>query len=399
MHMLSLALLFFGHLALCVAVFNRVHAAPAFRRTVRLLELPLVLLAAGGLWWMGRTTWDRPDWLQRAVADWESHRLLACYAAACWLYALWACGSWIHRRGWRVPAAGLISNHTRRIDVSRELGQRPLCGWSTWLFASLPGNQMCDLYIHDKTVLLPRLPPELDGLTLLHLSDLHLSGKITRPYFDYVIDRSRELEPDLVAITGDILEYECCYDWLPGTLGRLTSRHGMFFVLGNHDRRLRDVARLRRTLGELGLHDVGRAVVRLEIGGKPVLVAGNELPWFGPPPELPDDPRPLRILLSHAPDPIPWARERDVDLMLAGHTHGGHIRLPLIGPTVCPSRFGVKYASGLFYEEPTVLHVSRGLSGLDPLRFNCPPELTRLILRCPDRANPAAASCSPPAGC
>jgi predicted MPP superfamily phosphohydrolase len=67
--------------------------------------------------------------------------------------------------------------------------------------------------------------------------------------------------------------------------------------------------------------------------------------------------------------------------MLAGHTHGGQIRLPVIGPIVAPSLFGVKYASGVFYEAPTLVHVSRGVSGLDPIRINCPPEVTKLILR------------------
>jgi hypothetical protein len=67
--------------------------------------------------------------------------------------------------------------------------------------------------------------------------------------------------------------------------------------------------------------------------------------------------------------------------MLAGHTHGGQIRLPVIGPMVSPSRFGVRYASGVFHEAPTLMHVSRGISGLDPIRINCLPEVTKIILR------------------
>ena len=64
----------------------------------------------------------------------------------------------------------------------------------------------------------------------------------------------------------------------------------------------------------------------------------------------------------------------------AGHTHGGQIRLPIVGPIVAPSRYGVKYASGLFHEPPTLMHVSRGVCGVHPLRFNCPPELALLTL-------------------
>ena len=70
--------------------------------------------------------------------------------------------------------------------------------------------------------------------------------------------------------------------------------------------------------------------------------------------------------------------------MLAGHTHGGQVRLPWIGAIVAPSRHGVRYASGTFFEPPTVMHVSRGLSAEKPLRWNCAPELTKLTLRSPE---------------
>ena len=91
----------------------------------------------------------------------------------------------------------------------------------------------------------------------------------------------------------------------------------------------------------------------------------------------------FRLLLSHTPDNIGWARRQNIDLMLAGHNHGGQVRLPAIGPVYSPSRFGTRYASGVFWEPPTLMHVSRGLAGRHPLRLNCPPELTRLVLRRP----------------
>jgi len=109
-------------------------------------------------------------------------------------------------------------------------------------------------------------------------------------------------------------------------------------------------------------------------------LAGNERPWFSP---LATDPLPtgvLKLLLSHSPDQLPWARRRGFDLMLAGHTHGGQVRFPLIGPVVCPSWHGTKYACGFFDESPTLLHVSRGSSSYFPYRLNCPPEITKLTL-------------------
>ena len=81
----------------------------------------------------------------------------------------------------------------------------------------------------------------------------------------------------------------------------------------------------------------------------------------------------------------------DVDLMLAGHLHGGQIRLPWIGPILSPSRQGVRYASGVFQSPPTTLHVSRGLSGELPIRLNCPPEVTELVLHGPASSGQQAA--------
>jgi predicted MPP superfamily phosphohydrolase len=101
---------------------------------------------------------------------------------------------------------------------------------------------------------------------------------------------------------------------------------------------------------------------------------------MGSRPQWPSDGS-FRLLLSHTPDNLPRAKREGVDLMLSGHVHGGQVVLPIFGPVYAPSRYGVKYASGVFHEPPTVLHVSRGLSGRHPLRFRCRPEVTRLVLR------------------
>lgn len=113
------------------------------------------------------------------------------------------------------------------------------------------------------------------------------------------------------------------------------------------------------------------------------MIAGNEMPWIGPPPSepLPPGPAALRVALIHSPDQLPWARRLGFQLALAGHTHGGQVRLPGVGAVLTPSRNGTRYACGVFYERPTALHVSRGISALHPVRFGCRPELTRLILR------------------
>jgi hypothetical protein len=182
--------------------------------------------------------------------------------------------------------------------------------------------------------------------------------------------------------------------WMPSTLAKLSAPLGVYFLLGNHDLFTGHAPRIRQELIQAGLIDVGGRWSRLEIHGAEVIVAGNELPWFGPAADmeacpLRRDGNQLRILLSHSPDQFNWARRRDFDLMLAGHTHGGQIRPPVLGPIVCPSWYGVKYASGTFYARPTVMHVSRGISSEKPLRFNCRPELGRIVLQTRPKSQPA----------
>jgi predicted MPP superfamily phosphohydrolase len=84
--------------------------------------------------------------------------------------------------------------------------------------------------------------------------------------------------------------------------------------------------------------------------------------------------------LCHTPDTFAWTQRNRIDLVLAGHVHGGQIRLPGIGPLFVPSRYSRRYDSGQFAAGPTVMCISKGLSGREPLRYNCRPEITRLIL-------------------
>ena len=186
-----------------------------------------------------------------------------------------------------------------------------------------------------------------------------------------------------MALTGDLVDKPPFIDWIPETLGRLKARYGVYFIFGNHDLRV-DFRRMQRVMEGCGLVYLGGRWKVVEVRGQPVLVAGNELPWFKPAADLAACPArsevPFRLLLAHSPDQLPWARKGEGDLMLAGHTHGGQIRLPLIGPVFAPSRDGVQFASGLFYAPPTILNVSRGLSAELPLRMNCTPEIIHLTL-------------------
>ena len=380
---LSAVILFAGHMAFWIGLYNRWHGTGLPRHAVRGLSLAtlvmMLLSGAAPAAWLALRAPSFP-----AITDRFEGALFLVWAVACCLLFLVVTTRWALRRWFIRPQARLLSNATSSLNIRAQVGDRAVGDKTIRIAACIPGNQILDVSTQTKLLSIAELPASLEGLRIAHLSDLHMAGQLTPTFFDAAVDQVNELNADLVTITGDIVDKWSCIKWIPKTLGRLTSRFGNFFVLGNHDRRVPDVGYLRSTLTGCGLEDLGGNCVLRSIRGQKVLLAGNERPWFQQIPSISqrdNEQRQFSIALSHSPDQLPWAREHRFDLLLAGHTHGGQIRFPLIGPIVCPSRSGVWYASGLFDAPPTLMHVSRGLSGLFPVRLNCRPEISLLELR------------------
>jgi predicted MPP superfamily phosphohydrolase len=371
---------FLGHFSLAVWIYNRLHSVAWPVRVVKFLDRGVLAVAAVVL-----AAWTvRSFVLGRFLGSWVPVDPWAVYACICWAAAILVLPLWLVPKLLERTPAALLSNDTDVVDVAARLGFPPIHGFQARLLAAIPGNEICKLNIHRKTLRLQRLPAGLNGLSIAHLSDLHMIGNLTEPFYQQVVEATNALEPDLICISGDILEKTACLPWIPSTLGKLRARHGKYFVLGNHEMRLSNVRPLREALNAAGLTDLGSRSETLTIHGAEILLAGIELPWFGTAPEIPSSFRnpqsAFRILLSHTPDQLPFARNNGFDLMLAGHTHGGQIRLPGVGALISPSWHGWRYASGLFHEPPTVMHVSRGISGKQPIRLNCPPEIALLVL-------------------
>jgi predicted MPP superfamily phosphohydrolase len=281
---------------------------------------------------------------------------------------------------WRPPSA-LVSNHTHTRDLAAELGYKPIGRGKHRHLARLPFNEVFRVDFTERTLRLPRLPAACDGLTILHVSDLHLCGTPDKDFYERVMDHCRPWDPDLVAVTGDVVDSDRHHQWIVPVLGRLRWKVAGFAILGNHDY-WRDPLLVRRRLRRVGLRVLGNAWERIEVRGEPLVVVGHEGPWFRPAPDLANCPAGVfRLCLSHTPDNIRWARRNAIDLMLSGHNHGGQIRFPVLGSVFVPSRYSRRYDRGTFHEPPTVLHVSRGLAGQHPLRYNCRPEVTKIVLR------------------
>jgi len=240
---------------------------------------------------------------------------------------------------------------------------------------------------------LPDWPAALDELTILHLSDLHCRGgqRVER----YLATLPRAIgTPDVVVYTGDFCEGSGPINACAAALTPLHGRLGQFAVLGNNDchsaAHTQALVEALTAAGVEFLHDTARI---LSHGGAEFALGG--LAWVSlrrqdtayrlPVTETFADTGDLpRILLAHSPDAMPEAVEAGVDLLLAGHTHGGQICLP--GGRALHNnlyRFGPpSYTRGLYREGRTALLVSAGLGMTWPcVRLCCPPEALLITLR------------------
>jgi predicted MPP superfamily phosphohydrolase len=230
----------------------------------------------------------------------------------------------------------------------------------------------------------PRLPKELSGFRIVQLTDIHVGPTIGRGFVEDLVRRANALEPDLVAITGDLVD-GTVPDLAPlvEPLRELRARHGVFFVTGNHEYYSGAdawVAHLRT----LGIRVLRNERVSIERDGHAFdLVGVDDASARGRAhgPDLPRalagrDPSRAVVLLAHQPKDVFEAAEHGVSLQLSGHTHGGQL---------FPFNFFVHlqqpFVAGLDEFRGTTIYVSRGAGYWGPpMRVGAPPEITHLEL-------------------
>lgn len=258
------------------------------------------------------------------------------------------------------------------------------------------------LEVTRREIPLPRLPAAWDGLKVAHLSDFHLSRMVPAGYLERCVEAATAAAPDLILLTGDFVTKSRRFlDGLPPLLSRLRAPLGVWGILGNHDHAV-TADGVAAAVSRGGVTMLRNRRERLEREGAALWLAGidsmagsqySRSRWRQ---ERADrrmraglsaaldglDPDAFRLLLAHSPDILPMAAAARVDLVLSGHTHGGQVRFPFVGATVVPSRYGARYAAGLYTEGDTCLYVTRGLGVVRfPVRFLCRPELSLLTLR------------------
>jgi hypothetical protein len=274
------------------------------------------------------------------------------------------------------------------------------------------------LRLRHLTVTLPGLPASLDGLRLLHLSDLHAGapGPGARAMAK-LVDASRRADPDIVVFTGDMVDKKKDLQPHIGLLRKIEARHGKFAVLGNHDHGLRKtvlqdlIGRFtglkggrgraevlyedfeqtvninRRLLAQAGIRLLENECRLVDGDSWKIQVCGIDDFQYGHA-DLEsttaqiDYDAPLRILLSHSPNAAGCVTNGDFQLLLAGHTHGGQICIPKPGGKIMLSTSGAQYADGLYTLPYMTMHVSRGVgTTLLPFRLFSRPEATLIELR------------------
>lgn len=229
------------------------------------------------------------------------------------------------------------------------------------------------------------LPSNFNGFTIAQLTDLHYGFLMPLMVVEQIIHKINTLQKDVIVCTGDyILEQNGTtqIDTLWPLLMKLNANGGVYSVLGNHD--------------HWGSTD--RSLYWLEKSGQSIrhkavpIIKGEERIWIGGAGDYLEDDLGIdtafqhvpasecKILLSHNPDSADTNYMTRIDLMISGHTHGGQVNIPFVGPPFIPVK-NKSYSSGFVRTEKTDLYISRGLGcAILPVRFNCFPEISVLKL-------------------
>ena len=235
-------------------------------------------------------------------------------------------------------------------------------------------------------------------ITILHLSDIHFVKNLGSKRFFF--QKLSILNPDLIFLTGDIIDNEGGIETAAQTISGLRARYGTFLVLGNHDYydyRAIDNVRYHLGLGKtainrnnisrfisemkrVGVHVLVNGSARFQVHGMPVFIGGTDDPVT----QRVDfertlhdmTPETLNILLIHHLDGLLKLSHHGIDLVFAGHTHGGQIRFPFLGPLFCETKLPRRYVEGLHRYKDMTVFVSRGMGAGRSIfpRFACRPE-------------------------
>jgi predicted MPP superfamily phosphohydrolase len=312
--------------------------------------------------------------------------------AVVWLHYYWK-----HRRIRPKTVNESRRNFLRRAGAISLVTASGLCGYGIVLQTITPG-------VNRKEIFYPNLPRELEGFVICHISDVHLGMWATQADFRNALTAARNEKPDLVLITGDLVDRDPNNSkqyYEPLALLREVP-HGVYGVLGNHDH----YTGAREVVNQLDGHGLKMLVENsINLPEAPITLVGlddqHSGSWLstyfrrwregqdtdpdvftfdrltGPARRAGD----FGILMNHRPEGYRQASNEGFDLFLAGHTHGGQYQFPLL-TQVNLSGYFYRYSSGLYHEHDCWLNVSRGLASVGiPFRLFAWPEIDIITLK------------------
>jgi predicted MPP superfamily phosphohydrolase len=244
-------------------------------------------------------------------------------------------------------------------------------------------HQLC---LREHKLEIPNLAPELDGLRLVQLTDIHLSPFVTRAELRRAVDMANETRAHIALVTGDLITtfrdpLDDCLD----ILAQLRADAGVFGCMGNHEIYANAEAYVEREGARRGMRFLRLAAAPLRFGNAVLNLAGVDYQrlrrrYLAGAEKL-VAPGALNVLLSHNPDVFPVAARQGYDLTISGHTHGGQIRVELLSEDLNPGRFYTPYVDGVYRRGPASIFVSRGIGTIAvPVRLGAPPEVSLLRL-------------------
>jgi predicted MPP superfamily phosphohydrolase len=230
---------------------------------------------------------------------------------------------------------------------------------------------------------IPNLHPDLEGVRIGQLSDLHVSPWLSVRDAGRAVDMLNECRPHLTVVTGDVITQPG--DPLDGAireLGRLRADAGVLGCLGNHERYVRCQDYETREAAKVGIEILRNQSRILRWGNGVLNIAGIDYQSRRDGPYLIDGekllvPGAANLLLSHNPDVFPAAVRKGYDAVLSGHTHGGQVTVEILSRTLNVARFATPFVAGLYRLQGRSCYVTAGIGTIAlPVRIGAPPEIT-----------------------
>jgi predicted MPP superfamily phosphohydrolase len=279
------------------------------------------------------------------------------------------------RQGWK-----------KTVQIALLAGLLLITACGVWGFLVEPNR----LIVHQETIRIDNWPKELSGLRIAVISDIHTGAPfINDKKLQQIVSTTNAVNPDLVVLLGDYMSHNSWHshrvepEVTAARLRDLRAPLGVYTVLGNHDWWYNG-EKVRRAFEQNGIVVLENEVAEVKWRAGSFWLVGLADLWTRPQrvnqtiAKAP--PGSTIIALTHNPDIFP-VLPRNVPLLLAGHTHGGQVNIPLIGRPIEPSNFGQRYAAGHVFENGHHLFVTTGIgTSILPLRFRVPPEIAIVTL-------------------